>query len=146
MGISLVLDEGENMVKKVDVVGAVIYDAASKKFLVTMRDRKRMKGGLWEFPGGKIDKGESPEEALKREILEELNCEIKVAKLVEDYTYDYPELTVRFITYLCTIISGNPQLSEHEAMKWVIKEEIGTLNFPEADIPTVHRIIKGDIF
>lgn len=138
------LGEGENMAKKVDVVGAVIYDAASKKFLVTMRDRNRMRGGLWEFPGGKIDEGESPEEALKREILEELNCEVAVGNQIEDYTYSYPELTVRLITYLCTIISGRPQLSEHEDMKWVTREEIGALDFPEADIPTVHKIINNN--
>jgi 8-oxo-dGTP diphosphatase len=136
----------EKMSKKVDVVGAVIYDGASKKFLVTMRDRNRMRGGLWEFPGGKIDAGESPEEALKREILEELNCEIAVGKQVENYTYSYPELTVRLITYLCTIVSGEPQLSEHEDMKWVSKEEIEELNFPEADLPTVHKIANSNLF
>jgi 8-oxo-dGTP diphosphatase len=131
-----------NEKKKVDVVGAVIFDDAHKKYLVTMRDRSRAQGGLWEFPGGKIEPGEKPEEALIREIKEELNCSISVKELIEDYTYEYPELIVRLITYLCTLEEGDPVLSEHEGMKWVSKEEMLELDFPQADIPTVKSLTK----
>lgn len=129
--------------KKIDVVGAVIFDENTNKYLVTMRDKERYQGGLWEFPGGKIEAGETEEEALIREIKEELNCTIKVGKLIADYTHSYPELTVRLITYLCTIEEGVPQLSEHESMNWVTKEEMMELIFAEADVPTVKKIIKS---
>lgn len=129
--------------RRVEVVGAVIYDKKEDRYLVTMRNRNKMSGGLWEFPGGKIEAGETKEEALVREIKEELNCIIKVNKFIEDYTYNYPELTVRLITYLCEITDGVPQLSEHESMLWADREEMKKLRFPEADIPTVAKIING---
>lgn len=129
--------------KKVDVVGAVIFDGKTNRCLVTMRDKNRPQGGLWEFPGGKIDSGETKEEALVREIKEELNCTIKVGSLIEDYTHSYPELTVRLITYLCSIEEGTPELSEHESMKWVTAEEMKGLVFAEADVPTVKKLIDN---
>lgn len=129
--------------KKVDVVGAVIFDKKINKYLVTMRDKERYQGGLWEFPGGKIEPGETKEEALIREIEEELNCTIKVGALIEDYTYSYPKLTVRLITYLCSIEKGIPQLSEHESMRWVTVEEMKELVFAEADVPTVKKLIEN---
>jgi len=128
--------------KKVDVVGAVIYDKNQNKYLATMRNKEKNQGGLWEFPGGKIEEGENPETALIREIKEELNCIIEVKELLVDHTHQYRELTVRLITYLCTINSGIPRLNEHEAMTWVCKEELPSLTWAEADIPTVQHIIK----
>jgi len=127
--------------KKVDVVGAVIYDKSKNKYLATMRNKEKNQGGLWEFPGGKIEEGENAEAALIREIEEELNCTIKVEKLLVDHTHQYPELMVRLITYLCTIDAGIPQLNEHERMIWVKKEELFTLTWAEADIPTVKYIL-----
>jgi 8-oxo-dGTP diphosphatase len=127
---------------RIDVVGAAIYDSYIDKYLVTMRDNKRSQGGLWEFPGGKIEKGESNEEALKREILEELKISIDVHKLLKDYTYEYPDVTVRLVTYLCTIREGKPELTEHENMRWVTKEEMKVLEFASADIPTVELLSK----
>jgi 8-oxo-dGTP diphosphatase len=141
--------EGEiamSELRKIDVVGAVIYDDKKNRYLVTMRDKNKYQGGLWEFPGGKIEAGETNEEALVREIKEELACSIRVGKLIEDYTCHYPELTVRLITYLCRIEEGAPKLSEHESMKWVTAEEMKTLSFPEADVPTVNRIAEGISF
>ena len=128
--------------KKVDVVGAVIFDNVQRKYLATMRDKEKHQGGLWEFPGGKIEEGEKPEAALIREIEEELNCTIKVEKLLVDHTHEYPDLKVRLITYLCSIESGTPKLTEHESMKWVNKEDLPKLMWAEADIPTVDHIIK----
>jgi 8-oxo-dGTP diphosphatase len=129
--------------KKIDVVGAVIFDNKINRYLVTMRDKNRYQGGLWEFPGGKIETDETKEEALMREIKEELNCTIKVGQLIKDYTHSYPELTVRLITYLCSIEEGMPELSEHESMKWVTKEEMKKLIFADADVPTVRRIVES---
>ncbi|MDP4091484.1 MAG: (deoxy)nucleoside triphosphate pyrophosphohydrolase [Bacillota bacterium] len=134
------------MQKKVlDVVGAAIYDEGSERYLVTMRDREKHRGGLWEFPGGKIEKGESPEEALIREIDEELGCSIEVLKFLEDYTQEYEEFIVRLRTYQCRISAGSPSLKEHEDMRWVTKDEMSALSFPEADIPTVRKLIGGSI-
>ena len=129
--------------KKIDVVGAVIWDNVHHKYLATMRDKQKHQGGFWEFPGGKIEAGEKPEEALIREIEEELNCTIKVEKLLVDYTHEYPDIIVRLITYLCSIESGTPKLTEHESMKWVTKDELTSLIWAEADIPTVDHIIKS---
>lgn len=127
--------------KKINVVGAVIYDKGKDKFLITMRDKSQYVGGLWRFPGGKIEEGESNEEALKREIKQKLGCKIKIHKFLMDYTYNYPRLAVRLITYLCTIDDEIPEFTEHESMRWVSKKEIEELNFSKADRPTVDMII-----
>lgn len=128
------------MNKKVDVVGAVIYNDINDTYLVTRRNSKKHKGGFWEFPGGKIESGESPEEALVREIKEELKCKISVHNMIKDYTHEYDEITVRLITYLCRIEEDEPVITEHEEMLWVNKEELDSLSFAEADIPTVIEI------
>ena len=127
--------------KKVNLVGAAILDEKTKKFLVTMTSKDKQSGDLWQFPSGKIEEGESNEEALQREMREQLKCEIKIHKFLMDYTYEYSRLTVRLITYLCTISEGTPKLKEHEKMKWVSKEEIEDLSFSEEDRPTVDMII-----
>lgn len=131
------------MKKKIDVVGAAIYDEETDLYLITMRDRERHRGGLWEFPGGKIETGESPEAALVREIKEELGCCIEIQNFLVDYTYEYEDFIVRLVTYKCRISGGRPELTEHEAMKWVAAEEMSVLSFPEADIPTVKKLIEG---
>lgn len=129
--------------KSIDVVGAVIYDKNSNKFLATMRNLKKHMGGLWEFPGGKVEDNEDPEEALMREIKEELSCHVAVKKLMVDYTHNYPDFQVRLRTYLCIIASGDLMPTEHEQLKWVEPCMLKTLHWAEADIPTVEYIIKN---
>lgn len=132
----------EKTIKKIDVVGAVIYDELQDKYMATQRDLNRHMGGMWEFPGGKIESGENEKEALIREIKEELDCTIGVLGLIEDYTHSYPDITVRLITYLCSIEEGVPTLTEHENLKWVNREEMKCLQWAEADIPTVNKLLS----
>ena len=95
----------------------------------------------WEFPGGKIEKGETKQEALRREILEELDCVIEVYEHVEDTTYEYEKIIVRLETFMAKIISGTPHLKEHADMKWISRHELKSLNWAPADIPAIDRLV-----
>jgi len=126
--------------KKVDVVGAVIWNAAGQVLCALRVDRQP---AAWEFPGGKIEPGEEPEAALRREILEELSCAIEVGGPVEDTTYDYPELTVRLRTYHARITSGDPVAIEHGRLTWCDVKDLDSLDWAPADLPAVQRLMKG---
>ena len=104
--------------KSIKVVAAVIID--NKKVFATQRGYGEYKD-WWEFPGGKIEAGESPEEALKREILEELDTKIEVGALIKAVEYDYPNFHLSMLCYQARIISGSLILKEHENAKWLEK-------------------------
>lgn len=129
-------------VKQVEVVGAVIQNEAGE-VLCAQRSPRMSQGGLWEFPGGKIEPGESPAESLRREIREELGCEIAVGERVADVTHPYPELTVRLITYRARLTGGSPTPKEHAELRWLPAAELGSLNWAPADLPTVQRLQEG---
>ena len=99
----------------------------------------------WEFPGGKIDDGESPGECLKRELIEELGIELSVGEPLSARTHTYPTFTVTFCPFLCTIVSGEIALHEHSALVWLPVEELHTLDWAEADIPVLadYKVCKG---
>ena len=99
----------------------------------------------WEFPGGKIEEGESKEEALKREIQEELGCTIEVFDHVEDTTYEYEKVIVRLETFMAKIVSGTPVATEHAQIKWVPRKELSTLNWAPADIPAIEKLLSNEI-
>jgi 8-oxo-dGTP diphosphatase len=128
--------------KHVDVVGAVIRNAKGE-ILCAQRSQQMSMPGLWEFPGGKMEPGEDPQETLHREIREELGCEVRVGALVVDTTYAYPEVEVRLITYLAEVVSGEPAPLEHAKLSWVPLAELNRLNWAPADIPTVERLTEG---
>jgi 8-oxo-dGTP diphosphatase len=130
--------------KKVDVVGAVILNEANE-ILCALRSQKMSLPGLWEFPGGKIEPNETPEESLIREIQEELNCTIKVGELIADFTHDYPTITVRLITYLAKITDGVPFASEHEKLIWLPLNQLYTLEWAPADLPTLEALTTLNI-
>lgn len=129
--------------KQVDVVGAVIVNE-EQKILCALRSQTMSLPGMWEFPGGKIEKGELPQESLVREIKEELGCDIKVGKLISDSIFDYPTVRVRLITYFASIVNGLPTANEHEELRWVALDELTSLNWAPADLPTIEALLKEE--
>lgn len=115
----------------VEVVAGIIYK--DNKFLIAKRNMKKSQGGLWEFPGGKIEKGESYEEALAREIKEEFNADIEIDKYIGENIHHYPEKEIRLLFYKANLISEGIELLEHEDYKWITKEEKDNFEFAEAD-------------
>lgn len=128
--------------KTIQVVAAVIQaknDEGKPIIFATQRGYGEMKGG-WEFPGGKIEKGETPEEALKREIIEELDTEIEVLKSIDTIEYDYPTFHLSMKCFFVKIIRGNLVLKEHEDAKWLTKEELYSVKWLPADITLIDKI------
>ncbi|WP_071461573.1 8-oxo-dGTP diphosphatase MutT [Bacillus massilinigeriensis] len=129
------------MKKEVHVVGAIIENEKNEIFCA-LRSPEMTLANYWEFPGGKIEVGETPQQALEREIKEEFTCTIRVGSKVEDTTYEYEKVIVRLETYKAKLIDGQPTALEHAATKWVAKNELSQLNFAPADIPAVEKIAK----
>ena len=123
--------------KTIRVVAAIIID--NDKVFATQRGYGEFKDG-WEFPGGKIDKGETPEEALVREIKEELDTEIEVINLLDTIEYDYPNFHLSMDCFICKIRSGTLVLKEHEAAKWLTKEELYSVDWLPADLGLIPKI------
>ena len=123
--------------KVVRVVAAVIRDGG--RIFATQRGYGNYKD-WWEFPGGKIEAGEPPEQALKREIEEELDTEIKVGDFIDTIEYDYPEFHLSMDCFWCEVVEGNLDLKEHEAAKWLSKEELDSVNWLPADVILIKQI------
>lgn len=127
--------------KTVHVVCAVII--RDQKIFATQRGYGEFKDG-WEFPGGKIESGESPDEALKREIHEELNTEIEVLRYLDTEEYDYPAFHISMQCFLCRIKEGSLELLEHEAAKWLRRDELDTLDWLPPDRMLVDGALKRE--
>lgn len=128
--------------KIVKVVAAVIKaqnDNGEPIIFATQRGYGDYKDG-WEFPGGKIEEGETPQEALKREIMEELDTEISVGDLIDTIEYDYPTFHLSMDCFWCEIVKGDLVLKEHEAAKWLTKEELDEVDWLPADITLIDKI------
>ncbi len=110
------------------------------KLLITRRHAKSHLGGLWEFPGGKREAGETFETCLGREILEELGVEISVGGLFEEVTHAYPEKTVRLKFFWCRLLDGEPQAVDCAAVRWVEKSELAGFEFPAADAQLLEKL------
>ena len=123
--------------KTVRVVAAIIINDG--KVFATQRGYGEFKDG-WEFPGGKIDAGERPEEALVREIKEELDTEVEVKELLETVEYDYPKFHLSMDCFICKIKAGELVLKEHEASKWLTKETLDSVERLPADLELIEKI------
>ena len=126
--------------KTIRVVAAIIRK--DNKIFATQRGYGDFKDG-WEFPGGKIQEGETPQEALKREIMEELDTEIEVGELIDTIEYDYPEFHLSMDCFWCSIVKGDLVLKEHEAAKWLIKESLDEVDWLPADKDLIEKIRKS---
>ena len=123
----------------IEVVGAIIKD--NDRYLVGQRAAHKSQGGLWEFMGGKIEPGETPERALRRECLEELALEIENERIIDSVIHEYPEKTIRLTLIECNPQKGSvPQALEHQQIKWVTRDEMCALEFAPADQALISKL------
>lgn len=127
--------------KNIHVVAAVICDRLDKKskIFATARGYGEFKGG-WEFPGGKVEPGETSQEALKREIVEELNTEIQVGDLIDTVEYDYPTFHLSMDCFWAEVLEGTLELKEAEEAKWLTKDELDSVEWLPADITLIEKL------
>ena len=125
--------------KNIKVVAAVIREG--NRIFSTQRGYGEFKGG-WEFPGGKVEPHETPQQALRREIMEELDTEIRVGNYIDTIEYDYPNFHLSMDCFWCEVLKGDLVLKEAEDAKWLTKEQLASVNWLPADITIIPKISK----
>ena len=127
--------------KTIKVAAAVICDSLQTKtrIFATARGYGEFKG-MWEFPGGKIEPGETPQQALKREIKEELDTTIKVGELIDTLEYDYPDFHLSMDCFWCEVVEGELVLLEAQDARWLTKDELDSVKWLSADLGLVEKI------
>ncbi|MED4698492.1 (deoxy)nucleoside triphosphate pyrophosphohydrolase [Lysinibacillus capsici] len=128
------------MKKTIHVVGAIIENEQQEIFCA-LRNPQMILANYWEFPGGKIEQGETPKQALSREILEEFNCTIQVGKQVAVTPHEYEQFFVHLETYKASVIKGTPQILEHAEARWVPRNQLLDLPFAPADLPSIQKLM-----
>lgn len=128
------------MKKQINVVGAVVMRDGT--VLSAQRSSRMSLAGLWEFPGGKIESEETPQDALSREMQEELLCTIAIGDHVETTTHEYDFGFVTLTTFYATLLAGEPQLTEHSEIRWIPADELLSVEWAPADIPAVERVMR----
>ncbi len=122
-----------------DVVCAIIEK--DDRFLIAQRPEGKSLALLWEFPGGKVEAGEEMEEALKRELCEELHVEIVVIRPLSPSFHAYHDFSLRLVPFLCRLSKGEPRSLEHKELRWIKPEDIALYAFPEADLPVLEEYL-----
>ncbi len=117
--------------KRFPVVAALLM--RNGKVFLSKRPEGKIRGGFWEFPGGKLEGAETPREALARELLEELGIQVEVGELLAEVEYDYPDVSIRLSCYRCEILKGDPRSLEDQEIDWFQPEEVETLTLAPAD-------------
>lgn len=130
----------------VEVVAALIWNSTYDELLICQRPAHKARGSMWEFVGGKVEMGETKEAALVRECQEELGFTLAVAQPVMDVTHTYPDITVHLTLFSTTIVSGTPQLLEHQAMAWVAPEVLSKYAFCPADAEMIEQLNERRLF
>jgi 8-oxo-dGTP diphosphatase len=125
----------------IDVTAAILIE--NGRVLIARRKPGASQAGMWEFPGGKVQPGESPEAGLKREIREELGLDIAVGKFLGESMHAYADLSIRLLAYCARIEAGAPVLNDHAEVEWVRFEELGRFAFCAADMPFVRMLTAG---
>ena len=125
----------------IQVVCGVIADPEGR-YLACQRRAGSHLGGLWEFPGGKVEAGEVPAEALARELMEELGVEVAVGEEMPAVDWDYSGKWIRLIPFSCTILAGTPQALDHEQLRWCAPEDFHTLQWAPADVPILANLVS----
>lgn len=123
-----------------EVVAALIWD--KNRFMICQRPAHKARGSLWEFVGGKVEPGESKEEALVRECREELGVTVDVGEIFMEVTHQYPDITVHLTLFSASIREGVPQKLEHQDIRWITAEEIGKFSFCPADTEILEKLKK----
>lgn len=123
-----------------EVVAALIWD--NNRFMICQRPAHKARGSLWEFVGGKVEPGESKEEALVRECREELGVTVDVGDIFMEVTHKYPDITVHLTLFSASIREGVPQKLEHQDIRWITAEEIGKFSFCPADTEILEKLKK----
>ena len=131
-------DDTEAGMREVRVVAAVIV--RDGRALAARRGTAMSLPGLWEFPGGKVEPGESDAEALVREIFEELGLTVTVGELVGENVHEYPTIRVRLVAFVCTAENRDPLATEHDALRWVDSTELSELTWAAADVPLLRVV------
>lgn len=126
--------------KITEVVAALIWE--KDRFLICKRPAHKARGLLWEFVGGKVEPGETKEQALIRECREELDITLSVGELFTEVTHIYPDITVHLSLFHAAIAEGTPQMIEHCDLRWITPAQIGEFDFCPADVEILERIVK----
>lgn len=128
--------------KRVHIVAAIILNAQQDQIFITKRPEKLHKGGYWEFPGGKVELGESAEQGLIRELQEEIDITATELSLFEHFDFDYPEKSLTFDFFTVTDFAGQPYGKEGQEGKWVTISDLNGYTFPEANQPVLEKVIE----
>ncbi|ENC6730188.1 8-oxo-dGTP diphosphatase MutT [Vibrio navarrensis] len=128
--------------KRVHIVAGIIFNQDKSEIFITKRPDDKHKGGFWEFPGGKVEMGESVEQALARELDEEIGISVTEQSLFEHLEYDYPDKSLKFDFICVHAFDGQPYGKEGQQHAWVKVTQLNDYAFPEANVPVLQRVLK----